>query len=151
MKTPTLEEGWRASPAHEIRLYPTRHQSAISRSQGNYYYYQYFYHYYYHYYYYIYLNWQILYRFLPIKRVTTDDQWFMGLLPISYVFKNLYLSIFLHSFSPIQSLEPYFSPSPFPILFWLSHQRFHKPYPKSKTFLNIRVVLVVLFSAVMMG
>ena len=52
----------------------------------------------------------------------------MGLLFISSVFKNLYLTILLHSFSPSHLFSPY--PQP----------HFHKPYPQSKTFLTIRAV-----------
>ena len=65
----------------------------------------------------------------------------MGLLSISYVFKNLYLPIFLHIFLPAQVLEQFPSPSPFATFFSFSllpQSRFHKPYPQSKTFLNIR-------------
>ena len=62
-----------------------------------YYYYYYFYCFYYYYYYYYYFinlafHWQILYEFLPIKRVITNVQRFMGLLSISYVFKKPVLS-----------------------------------------------------------
>ena len=65
----------------------------------------------------------------------------MGLLSIYYVFKNLQLPILLHSFSPDQFLEPFPSPSPFLTFFSPpSHPRFHKPYPQSKTFINIRSV-----------
>ena len=49
----------------------------------------------------------------------------MGSLSIFYVFKHLYRLILLHSFSSFV-----FFPQP----------RFHKPYPQSKTFLNIRAV-----------
>ena len=63
-------------------------------------------------------------------RVITNDKRFMSLLSISCVFKNLYVPILLHSFSPVQSLGQLFSPS-------LS---FHKSYLQSKTFLNMRAV-----------
>ena len=65
------------------------------------------------------MHWQILYRFLPIKRVITNDQRFMGLLSISYVFKNLYFPILLHSFSSVKFLEKFPSPCPF------AHLPFH--------------------------
>ena len=52
----------------------------------------------------------------------------MGLLSISYVFKNLCLPILLHSFSHSQLFFPF------------PQAQFHKPYPQSKTFLNIRAV-----------
>ena len=69
----------------------------------------------------------------------------MGLLSISYVFKNLHLPILLHSFSPVQFLVKVPSPSPFATFFFifkffyffLPQLRFRKPYPQSKTFLNL--------------
>ena len=69
-----------------------------------------------------------------------------GILPISYASKNLYFPILLYSFSPVQFLEQFPFPSkfahlPFFFFFIKSPQPcFHKSYPKSKTFLNIRVV-----------
>ena len=105
--------------------------------------------YYYCYYYYCYFinlaffHWQMLYRFLPIMRVITKDQRFMGLLSVFYVFKNLYFPILLHSFlenfppppppPPISPHLPLFVSNPL-------QTRFHKPYPQSKTFLNTRAV-----------
>ena len=71
------------------------------------------------------MHWQILYQFSPTKRFITNDQRFMGSLSIFYVFKHLYRLILLHTFSSFV-----FFPQP----------RFHKPYPQSKTFLNIRAV-----------
>ena len=81
----------------------------------------------------------------------------MGLLSISYVFKNLYFPILLHSFSPVQFLEQFPTPSPFahlpsffnffvylsiiPFFFIKSPQPcFDKSYPQPKTFLKIRAV-----------
>ena len=62
----------------------------------------------------------------------------MGLLSISYVIKNLQLSILLHSFSHVQFLEQFPSPSLFPLFFLtLPQPHFHKPYLQSKTFCNI--------------
>ena len=83
---------------------------------------------------------QILYRFSPIKQVIRNDQRLLGLLPISYVFKNLYLAILLHYFSPLQFLEQFLTPSPFPHLSPLLPTLFHKPYPQSEALLNIRDV-----------
>ena len=83
---------------------------------------------------------QILYRFSPIKQVIRNDQRLLGLLPISYVFKNLYLAILLHYFSPVQFLEQFLTPSPFPHLSPLLPTLFHKPYPQSEALLNIRDV-----------
>ena len=54
----------------------------------------------------------MLKQFSPIKR----DQRFMSLLFIFYVFRNVYLSKLLHSFLPVQILEPFPSSSPFPTL-----------------------------------
>ena len=62
------------------------------------------------------LHWQTLYwvyNVLPIKRVITNDQRFIDFLSISYVFKNLLFPILLDSFSPVQFLEQFPSPSPF--------------------------------------
>ena len=59
------------------------------------------------------MHWQILYPFLPIQRIITNDQRFMGSLPISYVFKNLYFPILSHSFSHVQFLEHFSSLFPF--------------------------------------
>ena len=67
------------------------------------------------------------------------------------VFKNLYCPKLLHSFSPIQVLEQFPSPSPFahlppyPFATFFSfiespQPHFHKSYPKYKTFLNIKAV-----------
>ena len=61
-------------------------------------------------------------------------------MPISSVFKNLYLAILLHYFSPVQFSEQFLTPSPFPHLFPLLPTLFHKPYPQSEAFLNIRDV-----------
>ena len=71
---------------------------------------------------------------------------FMGLLSISYVFKNLYHPILLHYLSSVQFLEHFPSPSPFSIFFFFfsfafPQPCFHKPNPQYKTFLKIRVVL----------
>ena len=133
----------------------------------NYYYYYYYYYYYnYYYYYYCYLinlafcAGRFYTNFLPKKRVITNDQRFMGLLSISYVFKNLYFPILLHSFSPVQFSEQFPSPSPFAFFkffiyfFFIKSPQpcFCKSYPQSKTSLNIRVVpplIYELFSAVM--
>ena len=84
------------------------------------------------------MHWQILYRFSHIKQVITSDQRFMGLLSISYVFKNLFFYILSHLFSfwklfPPPSSPPFFACS-------LPHPYFHKLYPQSKTFLNIRAL-----------
>ena len=63
-----------------------------------------------------------------------------------FVFKNLYFPILLHSFSSVQFLEQFPSPSPFAtffsfFFFFKSPQpRFHKSYRQSKTFLNVRAV-----------
>ena len=65
----------------------------------------------------------------------------MGLFSISYVFKKLHFPILLHSFSSVQFLEQFSSPF-HPICHFFSSNipqpRFHKSYPQSKTFLNIR-------------
>ena len=69
------------------------------------------------------LHWQILYQFLPIKRVIANDQRLTSLLSISCVFKNLCLPFYaLHSFF----LLP---PTPFP-----------QTLSTIKTFLNIQAV-----------
>ena len=52
----------------------------------------------------------------------------MGLLSISYVFKKLYLPILLHSFSLVQFLEQFPSPSPFATFFSLSNPP--TPFPQ---------------------
>ena len=65
----------------------------------------------------------------------------MGLFSISHVFKKLHFPILLHSFSSVQFLEQFSSPF-HPICHFFSSNipqpRFHKSYPQSKTFLNIR-------------
>ena len=70
------------------------------------------YYYYCHYYYYF-INVAFCtgrYRFLTLNQIITNDQRFMGLLSISYVFKNLYLPFtFFFAFT---SSRPFF-PSPF--------------------------------------
>ena len=63
--------------------------------------------------------------FTSIMQVITNDQMFMSLLFIFYVFKNLYIPILLHSFPPF---------------FPLPQTHFHKPYPQSKTFFNMWTV-----------
>ena len=65
----------------------------------------------------------------------------LGLLSFSYVFKNLYLPILLHSSSPVHFLEPFLSPPLFTTFFLFPYPGFHKPYPQYKTFLNKRTVL----------
>ena len=72
----------------------------------------------------------------------------MGLLSFSYVFKNLYLPILLHSSSPVHFLEPFLSPPPSPPFFYF-------PTPVSTNLIrNIKpslineLSLIVLFSAV---
>ena len=70
----------------------------------------------------------------------------MCLLSISYVFKNLYFPILLHSFSPVQFLEQFPTPPPhllichFFFLYQITPNLFHKSYLQSKTFLNIPAV-----------
>ena len=118
--------------------------------------------YYYCYYYYCYFinlaffHWQMLYRFLPIMRVITKDQRFMGLLSVFYVFKNLYFPILLHSFSSNQFLEQFPSPPPssLPICHFL-YQTPSKPVSTNlirnlKPSLIHELSLAVLFSAVIL-
>ena len=68
---------------------------------------------YYYYYYFINLAFctgRFYTNILPIKGVITSDRRLMGLLSISYVFKNQYFPILLHSFSPVPFpyLPPFF-------------------------------------------
>ena len=81
--------------------------------------------------------------FLPIKQVRTNYQRLIGLLPISYVFKNLpsyTFTFFLTSsvFGAISHPLPirHFYPKNLPP----SNPVFHQPYPQSKTLLNMRPV-----------
>ena len=67
----------------------------------------------------------------------------MGLLSISYVFKKLYFPILLYSFSPVQFLEQFSTPSTFFAFFFINPPPttpFQKFYLHSKTFLNIPAV-----------
>ena len=73
--------------------------------------------------------------------MTYPIKMFIGLLSISFVFKNLYLPILLLSFSPVQFLEPFPFPPLSPPPSSSPHPLSHKPYPQSKTFLNIQAVL----------
>ena len=88
---------------------------------------------------------QILDQFLPIKRIRTYDQRFMGLLPISYVFKKLSSYTFTF-FLTCSVLGTILLPLPIRHFFFLCQilptlqHRFQKPYPQSKTFLNVRTV-----------
>ena len=81
--------------------------------------------------------------FLPIKQVRTNYQRLMGLLPISYVFKNLPSSTFTFflTISVFGAIShplpiPHFSQKNLPP----SNPVFHQPYSQSKTFLNMRPV-----------
>ena len=85
------------------------------------------------------MHWQILYWFLPIKRV---------------IFKNLYFPIPLYSFSRVQFLEQFPSPSPFAHVPFFSLSNNPNPFSANlirnlKPSLIYEVSLAVLFSAVM--
>ena len=87
------------------------------------------------------MHWQILYRFLPIKRVVANNQRFMGYCPSPIFSKTC--TLFLRSFSPVQFLGQFPSPSPFahlPFVFSIKSPQLSlcKSYLQSKTFLNVR-------------
>ena len=92
------------------------------------------------------MHWQILYQFSPIKQVITNDQRFMGLLSISYVcFQKPALSYTFRFFCICSVFGTIPIPPPscqFFSFFSFSNLHpqpcFHKSYPQSKTFLNIR-------------
>ena len=74
-------------------------------------------------------------------RVITNDHMFMGLLSISYVFKNLCLPRYFYIFSYLFSFWNFYPPPLLFLPFFSSlHPHFHKLYPQFKTFLNVRAV-----------
>ena len=73
----------------------------------------------------------------------TFDQRFVGLLPISYVLKNLYFSTFFFTCSVFGTISLPLPICPFDTFFPFvksAQPCFHKSYPQSKTFHNIWAV-----------
>ena len=86
--------------------------------------------------------------------IITDDQRFMVLLSISCILKNLYFPILLHSFSPVQFLEQFPSPSSFVHLPFFPLSNHLNPFSTNlirslKPSLIYELSLATLFSAVM--